>query len=49
METDARATHKLVNYNKAETAKEKLIRKAENIVVDMIGAPTAKRIIDKLK
>ena len=49
IETDARETHKLENYNKAETAKEKLIRKAENIVVDMIGAPTAKRIIDKLK
>ena len=49
MEVDATTTHALENINKYETTKENIVRTIKNTVVDVIGAPAAKRIINKLK
>lgn len=49
MEVDATTTHALENINKYETTKENIVRTIKNTVVDAIGAPAAKRIINKLK
>lgn len=49
MEVDATTTHALEDINKYETTKENIVRTIKDTVVDVIGAPAAKRIINKLK
>lgn len=49
MEEDATTTHFLEKSNLVETAKEKIIRTAKDVVVGAIGAPAAKRIVNRLK
>lgn len=49
MEVDATTTHQLENLNRHETFKEQISRTIKDVVVDAIGAPAAKRIINKIK
>ena len=49
MEIDATTTHQLENLNRHETFKEQISRTIKDVVVDTIGAPAAKRIINKIK
>lgn len=49
MELDATTTHFLEKSNRCETMKEMVVREVKDKVVNLIGAQTAKKIVDKLK